>query len=427
MDLRIRPARLVVPVVALLVALTAAIPVGPALAAGPSPSAPSSADPPPDPPQADGSPPATGAPPSDPAVPDPAADEPPGETVPASDETVPPPKGSYGDQDQFQPQEVLRSSVRDAEQKLAAAETTLADAVDRLRSGRHQRKQLGLYLEELDEGTQRVLGELEAAEERLVERAVNGFVADEAVANELIGSFDAARYDRVLDLQVRRTLLGVALGADDQAIAEYLTIRDHLEGEVATALDAVHWLDRSISATSREAREAEEEVVAAADELEAFRAGSTIYIDGVMFPVEQPYEVPLIDSWGFPRMQGTPDEHWHEGIDVFAPSGTPLVAAERGVVTRVGSGRLGGLTLWLRGESGAHWYYAHLSAHVDGLAPGQVVEAGEPVGYVGNTGNAASTPPHLHLEIHPDGGDAVNPYPLLKVISDRDLAGGAGT
>jgi murein DD-endopeptidase MepM/ murein hydrolase activator NlpD len=118
-------------------------------------------------------------------------------------------------------------------------------------------------------------------------------------------------------------------------------------------------------------------------------------------------------------MVGTPDEHWHQGIDIFAPAGTPLLAAERGVVTRVGSGRLGGLTVWLRGGSGTAWYYAHLQSHQPGLEPGTEVEAGDVIGYVGNSGNAVSTPPHVHLEIHPVGGGPVNPYPLLNVLADR--------
>ena len=180
-----------------------------------------------------------------------------------------------------------------------------------------------------------------------------------------------------------------------------------------------------VDASIRRAEAAVVELDAAVDqariELEAFKAGSEIYVDGVVFPIAGPYSVPLINSFGFPRMPGTPDAHAHEGIDIFAPRGTPLVAAERGVVGRIGNGRLGGLKLWLRGESGADWYYAHLDGFAPGLHDGQVVEAGELLGYVGNTGNAVGTPPHLHLEIHPNGGAAVNPYPLMKVVSDLDL------
>jgi murein DD-endopeptidase MepM/ murein hydrolase activator NlpD len=161
-------------------------------------------------------------------------------------------------------------------------------------------------------------------------------------------------------------------------------------------------------------------VAQAEAELAAFKAGSAIYIDGVVFPVAEPYDHPLVGTFGAPRMPGTPDAHWHEGIDIFAPAGTPLLAAERGVVTSIGTNRLGGLSVWLRGESGTDWYYAHLSAFAPDLVPMMVVEAGHVLGYVGNSGNALSTPSHVHLEIHPGGGDAVDPYPFLRVLSERD-------
>ena len=96
--------------------------------------------------------------------------------------------------------------------------------------------------------------------------------------------------------------------------------------------------------------------------------------------------------------------------------GTPEVACERGIITKLGSDVLGGTTLWLKGESGTYYYYAHLSRYADGIAKGTLVDAGQIVGYVGDTGNAKGGPPHLHFEIHPDGGPAVNPYPLLKVV-----------
>ena len=113
-------------------------------------------------------------------------------------------------------------------------------------------------------------------------------------------------------------------------------------------------------------------------------------------------------------MTGTSSEHWHQGTDIFAPTGTPLIASENGTVARIGTGTLGGNKLWVVGESGTEYYYAHLSAFAAGLSDGMRVTAGQLVGYVGDTGNARGTSPHLHFEIHPGGGDAVNPYPVLK-------------
>jgi murein DD-endopeptidase MepM/ murein hydrolase activator NlpD len=139
-------------------------------------------------------------------------------------------------------------------------------------------------------------------------------------------------------------------------------------------------------------------------------------IHGFVFPVGEPHA--FGDSFGAPRMMGSKYEHAHQGTDIMAPHGTPLLACERGLITEMGADVLGGTKLWLKGESGTYYYYAHLSAFAEGLAVGDVVEAGDLVGLVGDTGNARGGAPHLHFEIHPDGGAAVNPYPLLKVVDD---------
>jgi murein DD-endopeptidase MepM/ murein hydrolase activator NlpD len=135
-----------------------------------------------------------------------------------------------------------------------------------------------------------------------------------------------------------------------------------------------------------------------------------------VFPVAGPHS--YSDTFGAPRMFGTSYAHLHQGTDIFASSGTPLVAVERGVVFSMGSDVLGGTKLWLQGASGTKYYYAHLSAFAEGMASGTVVSAGDVVGFVGNTGNAATTPAHCHFEVHPNGGPAVNPYPLLKIVDD---------
>lgn len=98
---------------------------------------------------------------------------------------------------------------------------------------------------------------------------------------------------------------------------------------------------------------------------------------------------------------------------MIAARGTPLVALEDGTVSRIGNGGLGGKTVWLRSGSGHDYYYAHLDGFASGLKEGQHLDSGELLGYVGNTGNAIYTVPHLHFEYHPGGGSAVNPYPLV--------------
>ena len=97
----------------------------------------------------------------------------------------------------------------------------------------------------------------------------------------------------------------------------------------------------------------------------------------------------------------------------MAARGTPLVAIENGTVTRIGNGGLGGKTVWLRSDSGHEYYYAHMDGWASGLGEGDYLEVGELLGYVGNTGNAIHTLPHLHFEYHRNGGSPVNPYPLV--------------
>ena len=98
---------------------------------------------------------------------------------------------------------------------------------------------------------------------------------------------------------------------------------------------------------------------------------------------------------------------------MIAARGTPLVAIEAGTVKRMRNGGLGGITVTLKGNSGDEFYYAHLDGWASGLSVGQSLAVGELLGYVGNTGNAQYTIPHLHFEWAPGGGAAVNPYPLV--------------
>jgi murein DD-endopeptidase MepM/ murein hydrolase activator NlpD len=134
------------------------------------------------------------------------------------------------------------------------------------------------------------------------------------------------------------------------------------------------------------------------------RAAGEGYIDALLCPVlgGSAYG----DSWGAPRSGG----RRHQGVDMLAPTGTPLQAVVSGVINQT-TNPLGGVALQLFGDNGTRYYYAHLSAY-EGL-PGWVPQ-GTVVGYVGDTGNAAGVP-HLHFEIHPGGGVPVNPY--LSVLS----------
>jgi murein DD-endopeptidase MepM/ murein hydrolase activator NlpD len=114
--------------------------------------------------------------------------------------------------------------------------------------------------------------------------------------------------------------------------------------------------------------------------------------------------------WGAERDGG---KRKHEGIDIFAKKGTPVVAVCDGVIVSSGNTPRGGRTLWL--QSNRHpWkaYYAHLDQKK--VKPGQVVKKGQMIGTVGNTGNAKYTPSHLHFGIYKTLGGAMNPLPFVK-------------
>lgn len=126
------------------------------------------------------------------------------------------------------------------------------------------------------------------------------------------------------------------------------------------------------------------------------------------FPVFGPAH--YSDDWHAPRSGG----RLHEGVDVFAPRGTPIIAAADGVISQVraGSSR-GGKSVWLTEPDGTYYFYAHLEAFHPDVARGVRVSGGDVLGYVGTTGNAEGTTPHLHFEIHPRGGEAVPPVRYL--------------
>jgi murein DD-endopeptidase MepM/ murein hydrolase activator NlpD len=126
--------------------------------------------------------------------------------------------------------------------------------------------------------------------------------------------------------------------------------------------------------------------------------------NGMVCPVAGPRA--FGDTWGAARSGGRS----HEGVDMMSPAGTPLVAVESGSV-QFKTTRLGGNSVWLNGASGTRYFYAHLSAW-EGSSRG--VSQGEVIGYVGATGNTTAN--HLHFEVHPGGGRAVNPYPYVRAV-----------
>lgn len=125
------------------------------------------------------------------------------------------------------------------------------------------------------------------------------------------------------------------------------------------------------------------------------------------FPVDTERENAVQSLFGVGRDGGA---RRHEGIDIFAPRGTPVIAAEAGLVTRVGDTPRGGKNVWVRGDQRS-FYYAHLDSII--ASPGDRVNRGDILGTVGNTGNAITTSPHLHFGIYKFAQGAVDPLPLV--------------
>jgi murein DD-endopeptidase MepM/ murein hydrolase activator NlpD len=130
--------------------------------------------------------------------------------------------------------------------------------------------------------------------------------------------------------------------------------------------------------------------------------GPPVLVDGMICPLPG---AAYANDFGAPR-----SGHTHQGNDMFGPTGTPELAVVSGDVT-YGDGGGGGMGAYIQGDDGNRYVYYHLSQYV---GPPRHVTAGEVIGKVGATGDA--TGPHLHFEIHPFGGPAVDPYPTLQKI-----------
>ena len=128
-------------------------------------------------------------------------------------------------------------------------------------------------------------------------------------------------------------------------------------------------------------------------------------------PVQGVSRNQVADTWHAAR----DGDRRHEGQDIFASRGTPVLSATEGYILNVGENRLGGQTVSVVGAGGRVYYYAHLDSHAPHIAAGDHVTTQTVLGYVGTTGNAAGTPPHLHFGVYATGS-ALNPLPLL---SDR--------
>ena len=275
-----------------------------------------------------------------------------------------------------------------------------------------------------------VLARLEA-EQRKLQRSFESLHADEAAAAQRLVSQRQNMRIRAVAIYVsgpgdpvipvgddiheygrRRVLVQALHAADRRTLDQYVEAKNTAGDDVDGIVDKLEDLNGKVIAARADSEAKAAAVQSGLRGVGTATAVGPVAISGFAFPVAEPHN--FISSFGFPRSGG----RLHQGNDIFAPYGTPLFACERGVVGQMGTNSLGGIKLWITGESGTSYYYAHLSAFALTVVDGTVVEPGDIVGFVGNTGNAITTPPHLHFEIHPGGGAAIDPFPILKAADE---------
>ena len=306
--------------------------------------------------------------------------------------------------------EAAKAELARVQAELDQATAAWGQAVTRL----DQTKADVLLTRQRIEATQR---RLQRIDERLSRRAVAAFTSGPAgTIDALLSSASFTEFSDRLEF-----LGSVAQGDADLAVEER-NAQEDLRREQAD-LAALSQRQADVAAQLRSAQQSIDarfqeiqgrvadltaryrEQVAAQQQLQILgqspSPGSPIQV----CPVAGPNS--FVDSFGWPR----PGGRVHEGIDMIAPFGTPIVAAHPGVVSH-SSSVLGGIQAYVRAPSGTFTFYAHLSSYSS--ASGSV-GAGTVIGYVGSTGDAGSTN-HLHFEYHPGGGGAVDPYQMLLAV-----------
>ena len=129
----------------------------------------------------------------------------------------------------------------------------------------------------------------------------------------------------------------------------------------------------------------------------------------IQIPIRSVKAKQIADTFHAPRGE----DRLHQGQDIFAPRETPVYSATEGYVWRIQENCLGGNIVWVLGAGGRVYYYAHLDRYAPELEVGDQVTIDTILGFVGNTGNAKGTPPHLHFGVYTTGG-AINPLPLFE-------------
>ncbi|MGQ0826214.1 MAG: murein hydrolase activator EnvC family protein [Actinomycetota bacterium] len=325
--------------------------------------------------------------------------------------------------------DAARDPLAEAEARVTTARRAANEAAERYEEAQTKYWSLEEDIERTRETITTIDADAQAiavvAEERALEAYKGGNSDVEAILNS-DDVLDAMRRNELLDrvndegnsavdrlgamtedLHVLEGSLDTQLG-DQEAVVAELKQREADMRETLAAAERAEQQLRDRLAREQRAREAEARLrrarrAASSRSGSSGGSGSSIVVVG-NFGCPAPGSS-FGDSWGAPRSGG----RRHQGVDMMAGYGTAVYAVVSGSVSFSSSGR-GGNQAWLSGGDGNRYFYAHLQSFVGGS---RSVSAGEQIATVGDTGNARGTP-HLHFEIHPGGGRAVNPYPTVR-------------
>jgi murein DD-endopeptidase MepM/ murein hydrolase activator NlpD len=304
-------------------------------------------------------------------------------------------------------QRALRAELQQATAELQAAEAALARATDQLAYDQGQ-------LEAADrqqQGARAALAGQAAAMYRSGGLAIADALLDRDPALvpgrvEMATVLVSRHAQLIEDAQVAgdayRSVLGRVTSGHERARA----LRDQARtavGRLESGLEEARALEARLARLEQRRRAAAKVTPAPAPA--PGPGGGPVGASGTACILQRPYS--FVDSWGAARSGG----RRHQGTDVMAPHGARVFAFVNGVVSRESSSTNGGIQLYLQGDNGVEYFYAHLSGYA--VATGTRVRAGQLVAYNGQTGNARYTAPHTHFEVHLAGGP-VNPYPYLK-------------
>ncbi len=307
-----------------------------------------------------------------------------------------------------------REELSDLQARMDAIQAELNAAQARIEELRTRNDELHHRIEEIGYDIERLQRERASLRKQAVKRATELYIAGNTAALEVLFGADTVgemldRSEILSQISLDDSTVFVKLARSSASLAglqEELVARrealEETEAQLAEENDALQAKFRAVAAEYERLRAQLARAAPAPASAPSSAVSSPTFTNGLACPVAG--AVSFVDSWGAPRAG-----HTHQGVDMMAAYGTPIVAITSGTITYAAYDGSGGNMIFLSGDDGNAYWYMH---NQENLVSGGHVSTGEQIATLGDTGNAAGTP-HLHFEYHPGGGAAVNPYPLV--------------